>query len=77
MQEFNVIFVDLPPTVKGMIVKMFDYEYGDDTYTIVINACLNYEQQQEAFLHELRHMQEGDFDTVRSVNVLEYERHIV
>lgn len=76
MQEFSVIFVDLPPTIKGMIVKMFDYEYGDDTYTIVINSRLNAEQQQEAFLHELRHLQEGDFEGVQSVDALEFERHI-
>ncbi len=76
MQEFNVIYVDLPPTVKGMIVKMFDYEHGEDCFTIVINSRLNLEQQQEAFLHELRHFQNGDFDTVCSVDVLEFERHI-
>lgn len=75
MQEFNVIFVDLPETVKGMIVKMFDYEHGDDCYTIVINSKLNLEQQQAAFLHELRHLQSGDFEAVCMVDVLEMQRH--
>ena len=76
MQEFNVIFVDLPPRIKGMIVKMFDYETGEDYYTIVINARLNHEQRQETFLHELRHLQEGDFEAVCYVDVLEFKRHI-
>ena len=76
MNEFNVIFCDLPPTVKGMIVKMFDYENGDDYYTIVINSRLNLEQQQEAFLHEMRHLEARDFDSVCAVGVLEMKRHI-
>lgn len=76
MQDFHVIYVDLPPTVKGMIVKIFDYDYGEDCYTIVINSRLNLEQQQETFLHELKHLQEGDFEAVCSVNLLEFERHI-
>lgn len=76
MKEFNVIFFDLPPTVKGMVVKMFDYESGDDCYTIVINSRLNPEQQEAAFLHELRHLQAGDFSSVVPVDVLEFNRHI-
>lgn len=64
--EIQVIYVDLPPRVKGMTVKTFDYEGGDDYYTIVLNARLNAEQQREAYEHEVRHIRARDFDKVNT-----------
>ena len=50
---------------------MLDKSYGipgcvkhnaDDSYTIFIDASLNYEKQHEVFLHEMRHILGNDFD---------------
>ena len=69
----TVIFVDLPPAIKGMTVKTFDEE---DCFTVVINSKLNFEQQREAYLHELKHMYSRDFDKIdQNVDEIEMIRH--
>ena len=70
--EIQLIYMDLPPRVKGMTVKTFDYEGGDDYYTIVLNARLNAEQQREAYEHEVRHIRARDFEKA-NVNQIESE----
>lgn len=74
MNEVNVIYCDLPPRVKGMLVKTFDEE---ERYTVVINSRLNVEQQRAAYEHEVKHLKAKDFDeTSRSVDEIEYVRHL-
>lgn len=74
MNEVRVIYADLPPRIKGMLVKTFDEE---ECYTVVLNSRLNYEQQRAAYEHELKHMKARDFDEVdRSVDEIEYVRHL-
>lgn len=74
MDKVNVIYADLPPRIKGMLVKTFDEE---ECYTVVINSRLNIEQQREAYEHELKHMRAKDFDdTDKSVDEIEYVRHL-
>ena len=74
MDKVNVIYADLPPRIKGMLVKTFDEE---ECYTVVINSRLNIEQQREAYEHELKHMRAKDFDdTDKSVDEIEYVRHM-
>lgn len=34
----------------------------DGSYTICINARLGYEEQRKAYLHELRHIHNNDFE---------------
>ena len=73
MNEVRVIYANLPPRIKGMLVKTFDEE---DYYTVVINSNLNIEQQREAYKHELRHMKVKDFNEVdKSVDEIEMIRH--
>ena len=73
MNEVNVIYADLPPRIKGMLVKTFDEE---ECYTVVINSRLSIEQQRAAYEHELKHMRAKDFDEVdKSVDEIEYIRH--
>ena len=73
MNEVKVIYADLPPRIKGMLVKTFD---EDECYTVVLNSRLNIEQQREAYEHELKHMRARDFDdTDKSVDEIEYVRH--
>lgn len=73
MLNTEVVYADLPPHIKGMLVRMFDEE---DYYTIVINSNLNIEQQREAYEHEVRHYRARDFEqTDRSVDEIECIRH--
>lgn len=74
MNEVRVIYADLPPRIKGMLVKTFDEE---ECYTVVLNSRLNIEQQREAYEHEVKHMRARDFDdTDKSVDEIEYVRHL-
>ena len=73
MLNTEVVYADLPPHIKGMLVRMFDEE---DYYTIVINSNLNIEQQREAYEHEVRHYRAKDFEqTDKSVDEIECIRH--
>lgn len=56
----TTIFTDLPLTIKGFVKRTFDD--GEYYYTIVLNAQYNKEQQEEAYLHEMRHIMNNDFD---------------
>ena len=74
MDEVRVIYADLPPRIKGMLVKTFD---EDECYTVVLNSQLNVEQQRAAYEHEMRHKKARDFDeTNKSVDEIEYIRHM-
>ena len=73
MNEVRVIYADLPPRIKGMLVKTFDEE---DYYTVVININLNVEQQRAAYEHEVKHMKAKDFNEVdKSADEIEMVRH--
>lgn len=73
MNEVNVMFCDLPPTVKGMLVRTFD---EDECYTVVINSRLNVEQQREAYEHEMKHYKARDFDELDgTADEIEMVRH--
>lgn len=73
MNEVRVIYADLPPRIKGMLVKTFDEE---ECYTIVINSQLNAEQQRAAYEHEVKHMKARDFDEVdKTADQIEMVRH--
>lgn len=65
----KVIYADLPERIKGYVVRMFDDgEYFD---TIVLNSRLNREQNVITYKHECWHIENGDFDSVLPVSVLE------
>lgn len=63
---------------------MLDKSYGipgcvrhnsDDSYTIFIDASLNYEKQHEVFLHEMRHILGDDFSE-SDVQMIEMRNHM-
>ena len=65
-------------------VVMLDKSYGipgcvkhnaDDSYTIFIDASLNYEKQHEVFLHEMRHIIGNDFEE-DDVQNIEMKNHM-
>ncbi len=71
-ENTRIIYYDLPCSVKGFVKKT-----SDDYYVIVLNSRLNWEQNQSSLLHELEHIQKGDFEIDCNVQEIEYKRHFV
>lgn len=68
-QDVNVVFRDFPNYGKEMVVPN-----EDGSYTIFINARLNYEQQMKAYLHAMKHIVGDDFQK-EDVQSIEYLAH--
>ena len=62
------------------VVNMPDGVWGhcnhnpDDSYSVFINAKLNFETQQKVYLHEIKHIQHNDFNKF-DVDTIEYYAH--
>lgn len=68
----NVIYVDMPTTIKAYTVHC-----ADDTYTIVLNSRHCMEQLLKAYKHELLHITGGDFDSrLKDVGIIEINAHL-
>lgn len=73
MEYVSVIVVDwLPAACAGLSVKN-----PDNGYTILINAHLSAEKQFQAYLHEMQHIDDRDFDYMFDVDELESIRHVI
>ena len=66
MIDYFVRFIPLPWAVRGFVTPN-----DDDTYSIYINSLLPEEIQRAALEHELRHIQNGDLYSAKSVAELE------
>lgn len=66
----GVHLIDMPHSVRGITVRV-----DADTYCILINSRLSYRAQCEAYDHEIRHIDNGDFDHMYTVDQLECLRH--
>ena len=53
----TILIRDLPPKVRALTVRV-----EEGVYTVILNARLPFEMQQKSYLHELRHIERGDFD---------------
>lgn len=62
--------VDLPTTIRSFVVSNKDM-----SFTILINARMGSEQQLLAYLHEMEHIKNGDYDKHCSVDVIELAAH--
>lgn len=67
--QYRVIYLDLPCSIKGFVTKKCDY------YTIVLNSRFNLEQNKKTFLHELEHILRDDFNNFDSIDKIEKECH--
>ena len=70
MDDVFVSMIDLPSTVDAYVVSN-----DDATYTVVLNSRLNHERNLEAYLHELIHLKNNDFEKDRSADLIELETH--
>ncbi len=64
----QVRLMDLPPRIKGFVTMR-----GGEP-VIVLNARLNYEQNLKTFLHEKKHIENGDFEKC-DADQIEAEEH--
>lgn len=62
----NVQFLDLPVRVKAVSTKN-----EDNSYTVILNSKLSYEQQLESYKHEIFHIENNDF-VKECVDSIEY-----
>lgn len=74
MEQIRVMEIDMPLSVKGFVKRT--YEDEGEFYTICINSKLTNEKKYFAIVHELTHINEGDFDKAVPIGLLERERHI-
>lgn len=70
MENVNVRYIDLPATVKSYVVNN-----QDQSYTIVLNSNLNYEQNMKSYLHEMEHISNGDYEKKCSADWIEITAH--
>lgn len=66
-QDVNTLFLDMPPRIPAYVVCN-----ADASYTIVINSRLTRERQLKAYHHEMKHIENGDFDKKCAVDMIEY-----
>ena len=67
----RVVLIPLPYSVKGFI-KADENGYE----TIVLNSRLNHETNMETFIHELKHIKNGDLTKECCVDYIELLRHL-
>ena len=64
----EVRLMNLPTRIKGFVTM----RSGEPV--IVLNARLNHEQNLKTYLHELKHIKNGDFDKY-DVDIIEHSAH--
>lgn len=66
---YNVILLNDACGVPGSV-----WHNSDDSYTIFIDAKLSKEKQKKVFLHEMKHIQQKDFEK-ENVHQIEIDAH--
>lgn len=74
MEGINVYVLDLPCRVKGMTVYSNGQD-GQSYFTIIINARMDAGTQHETFIHEMKHIDNQDFDSMVPADRIEAIRH--
>lgn len=70
MLNLRVVKLRMPSSVKGASCKT-----PDNGYMVVINSGLSAVEQEEAFLHEMLHVWNGDHDREENIQELEARIH--
>lgn len=69
-QDVNTILADMPGSISAYTISNADL-----SYTIVLNSRLNFERQLKAYHHEMRHIENGDYDKKCSADLIECYAH--
>jgi len=75
MDYIRVVLQNLPVTIRGFTVYYFD-EDGMTYYTIFINSRLSEVMQCATYDHEIKHINNNDFDSMLPADRLEAIRHV-
>lgn len=68
--EAAVIYADMPTTIKAYTVAN-----SDNTYTIVLNSRMSREQHLISYYHEMKHIENNDYDKKCDINIIEFQAH--
>lgn len=63
-------YVDLPTTIRSFVVSN-----NDMSFTILINSRMGSDQQLLAYIHEMEHIKNGDYDKRCSADLIELAAH--
>lgn len=66
MDNIIIRVVDFPYVVRGVTIP-----HPDGTYNIYINSKYSVETQNKILKHELRHIQNLDFDNFDDIKIIE------
>jgi len=69
LDNVRTVFANLPTTVGAYTVCK------DGFYTIVLNQNFNFEKNALSYIHELNHIQNGDFEKKCSADLIEFYTH--
>lgn len=67
--DVNVVLLDFPTPGNEMV-----FENEDNSFTIMINARLSYDEQLKAYRHAMRHIENDDFQK-ENVQTIEAAAH--
>jgi hypothetical protein len=70
-RDYRVVIRKCPPRVKAFTVK----NRAEDYYTLVIDSDLDEDGRLNAYMHELRHIENDDFDRDRIADAAELIAH--
>lgn len=69
-EDIQVKCMDLPTTIKSFVVSS-----PDGSYTVVLNSKLCVEQLFRAYVHEMNHLFNGDYEKTCSADLIEIHAH--
>lgn len=67
--DVNVVEANLPTTISAYVVAN-----ADASYTIILNARMSHERKKASYLHEIEHIQNGDYEK-ESADLIEIHAH--
>lgn len=70
--RISVFIEELPQSIHGMVSPM---DINNESYIIVLNTADNEEEQRKAFLHEMSHIWNRDFESREDVSQIEARTH--
>lgn len=68
--DVHVVLLNLPTDMRGFLVAN-----ADGSNTVVLNARYSWEQNRLTYLHELRHINDGDLYIADEADNIETKRH--
>ena len=69
MENVKTLMCDLPNTIGGFTIA------SDGFFTIVLNKNLSHDRNVQTYIHEMKHIHNGDFDKKSSASLIEIMTH--